>query len=193
MIKNDVIANERTNISEDTIAQCISALKDIFTIEDVSALNPNIRSKTAIRSENIRYFTDPSIAIAAMGIGPDEVRATLNTMGLIFETLCMRDLRIYSDAIGGALQYYRDRYGLECDAIIHLKNENYALVEIKLGGGSRLIEAGADNLNKLESLILKNKIRGPSFRMILVGIAKRAYKRSERSMLSLYHVLSHSK
>ncbi len=178
LIKNDVIANETTNISEDTIAQYISALKDIFTIEDVSAWNPNIRSKTAIRAENTRYFTDPSIAIAAMGIGPDELRADLNTMGLIFETLCMRDLRIYSDAIGGSLQYYRDRYGLECDAIIHLKNGNYALVEIKLGG-CRLIEEGADNLNKLESLILKNKMKGPSFKMILVGIAKRAYKRSD--------------
>lgn len=178
LIKNDVIANETTYISEDTIAEYISALKDIFTIEDVPAWNPNIRSKTAIRSENTRYFTDPSIAIAAMGIGPEELRADLNTMGLIFETLCMRDLRIYSDAIGGSLQYYRDRYGLECDAIIHLKNGNYALVEVKLGG-SRLIEEGADNLNKLESLILKNKMREPSFKMILAGIAKRAYKRSD--------------
>lgn len=178
LIRNDITANETSTISDDTVALYLSALKGIFTIEDVSAWNPNIRSKTAIRCEDTRYFTDPSIAIAALGIGPKELLSDLETMGLMFETLCMRDLRIYSYAIGGSLQYYRDRYGLECNSIIHLKNGNYALVEIKLGG-AKLIEEGAANLNKLESLIIGNNMRAPSFKMILVGIAKRAYKRND--------------
>ena len=118
------------------------------------AWNPNLRSKTAVRSSETRYFVDPSIAVAALGIGPDDLINDLNTLGLLFETLCVRDLRVFADALDGEVRHYRDKNGLECDAVVHLRNGSFGLVEIKLGGETA-IEHGAATLKKLSSLSAK--------------------------------------
>lgn len=112
------------------------------------AWNPNLRSKTAIRTSDNRYFVDPSIATAALGIGPDDLINDLNTFGLIFETLCVRDLRVFAEALDGKVYHYRDKDKLECDTVVHLRNGSYGLIEIKLGG-DKLINEGAANLLKL--------------------------------------------
>lgn len=111
-------------------------------LEDSLAWNPNLRSKTAIRTSDTRYFSDPSIGVAALGIGPNDLVNDLSTMGLFFESMCIRDLRVYADAIDGTVYHYRDGNGLECDAVVHLRNGNYGLIEIKLGG-EKNIEEGA--------------------------------------------------
>ena len=174
----DIRANDTNSFSENTLRSYLSAFRQIFVIEDAPAWNPNLRSKTAIRSSNTRYFVDPSIAAAALGIGPDDLINDLNTAGLFFENMCVRDLRIYADAIGGSVYHYRDKSGLECDSVIHLKNGRYGLVEIKLGG-DRLIEEGAANLLKLKDRIDCTKMREPSFMMVLCGVAPFAYRRKD--------------
>ena len=131
--------------SNPTIMDYIEALKKIFVLEDSRAWNPNLRSKTAIRTSDTRYFTDPSIAAAAMELGPDDLINDLNTMGFFFENLCIRDLRIYADALDGTVYHYRDKNGLECDAVIHLRGGAYGLAEIKLGG-EKLIQEGIATL-----------------------------------------------
>ena len=141
-----------------------------------------MRSKTAIRTSDTRYFTDPSIATAALGLGPDDLVGDLNTFGLILETLCVRDLRVYADAIGGTVYHYRDKSGLECDAVIHLKNGSYGLVEIKLGG-EMLIEEGAKTLVQLSEKIDSSKMKAPSFMMVLTGVGQYAYKRPSDGVL----------
>jgi hypothetical protein len=148
----DIQANEQTTISENTIYSYIKALKKIFVIEDSTAWNPNLRSKTAIRTADTRYYTDPSIATAALGVGPEDLINDLNTFGLLFETLCVRDLRVYAEALNGTVYHYRDKNGLECDAVIHLPNGSYGLIEIKLGG-KELINEGAATLLKLAAKI----------------------------------------
>ena len=153
-------------------------LKKIFVIEDAPAWNPNLRSKTAIRSSDTRYFTDPSIGTAALGLGPQDLINDLNTMGLLFENLCIRDLRIYAEALDGNVYHYRDKNGLECDAVIHLRNGSYGLIEIKLGGDSRITE-GVETLNKLASNIDTFKMKAPSFKMVLTGVGNYAYKRKD--------------
>lgn len=165
-------------MSEDTVSSYISALKKIFVIEDMPAWNPNLRSKTAIRTSDNRYFVDPSIAAAALGIGPDDLMSDLNTMGLLFETLCVRDLRIYADALDGKLYHYRDKNGLECDAVIHLRNGSFGLIEIKLGG-EKLINEGISSLNKLAGKIDTTKMKQPSFLMVLTGVGAYAYQRPD--------------
>jgi len=145
--------------------QCrvISVLfKKIFVIEDMPAWNPNLRSRTAIRSAETRYFVDPSIAVAALGLGPEDLVNDLETFGLLFETLCIRDLRVYADAIDGNVYHYRDKNGLECDAVIHLRNGAYGLIEIKLGGATA-IEKGVSTLLSLASKIDTTKMKSPSF------------------------------
>ncbi|MBQ7497568.1 MAG: ATP-binding protein, partial [Selenomonas sp.] len=139
MLQADIIANDTESLSVDTVASYIGALKKIFVIEDMTAWNPNLRSKTAIRTSDTRYYVDASIAAAAMGIGPNDLINDLNTMGLLFETMCVRDLRVYAESLGGNVLHYRDKSGLECDTVIHLRNGRYGLAEIKLGG-QRLIE-----------------------------------------------------
>lgn len=178
VIKDDIYANDSANIDTDTIFSYVNALKKIFVVEDMPAWNPNLRSKTAIRTSDTRYFSDPSIASAAMGIGPNDLVSDLNTLGLYFETLCVRDLRVYSEAIDGQVYHYRDGNGLECDAVVHLRNGNYGLIEIKLGG-DRLIDEGAANLIKLSNKIDTTKMKKPSFLMVLVGVNKYAYKRQD--------------
>ena len=151
-IRADLIGNESDTFDEDTISSYIKALKEIFVIEDSEAWNPNLRSKTAIRTSDTRYFTDPSIATAALGVGPEDLIHDLNTFGLIFETLAVRDLRVYAEAMNGKVYHFRDKNGLECDAVIHLRDGRYGLVEIKLGGDS-LIQDGIDALTSLASKI----------------------------------------
>ena len=180
-ITQDVYANEEiedlTNKNA-TISSYISALKKIFVIEDSLAWNPNLRSKTAIRASDTRYFTDPSIGAAALGLGPRDLINDIQTMGLMFENLCIRDLRIYADALDGQVYHYRDRNNLECDAVVHLRNGSYGLIEIKLGG-DRLIEEGAKTLNKLEANIDTTKMKAPSFKMVLTGVGNYAYSRKD--------------
>lgn len=178
VIKADLAANEATEMSDVTIESYLGALRKIFVIEDVLAWNPNLRSKTAIRTADTRYFVDPSVAVAALGIGPADLMADLNTFGLLFETLCVRDLHVYADALGGNVYHYRDGNGLECDAVVHLPNGKYGLIEIKLGGAN-LIEEGAATLNQLASKIDTTRMKNPSFRMILTAVGDRAYKRTD--------------
>ena len=173
-----MVNNEGESFDTDTVASYIKALKDIFVIEDVEAWNPNLRSKTAIRSSDTRYFTDPSIATAALGIGPNDLLNDLNTFGLIFETLCIRDLRTYAEALNGNVYHYRDKSGLECDAVVHLRDGRYGLVEFKLGG-DKLIEEGAATLKKLADKIDTTKMKHPSFLMVLTATGNYAFRRSD--------------
>lgn len=172
-----VIADD-TGLSEDTVSSYINALKRIFVIEDLSAWNPNLRSKTVIRTSPTRYFFDPSIAIAALGLGPNDLLNDLKTFGFLFEALCIRDLRVYADAINGKVYHYRDKTGLECDAVIHLRNGKYGLIEIKLGG-DKLIEEGANNLKKLAGKIDVDKMNAPSFCMVVTAVGDWPYIRKD--------------
>ena len=177
-IRADMIANESDTISEDTIASYINALKKIFVIEDSEAWNPNLRSKSAIRTSDTKYFTDPSIATAALGLGPSDLINDLNTFGLIFETLCIRDLRVYAEALNGKVYHFRDRNGLECDAVIHLRDGSYGLVEIKLGGDD-LINEGVKTLKSLSCKIDTERMKHPSFLMVLTAAGSYAYRRED--------------
>jgi len=177
-ITADITAGDAYEVSEKTINQYIDALRQIFVVEDTVAWSPNLRSKTAIRTAPTRYFVDPSIATAAMGTGPDELCDDLGTMGLLFETLCVRDLRVYADALDGRVFHYRDKNGLECDAVVHLRNGSYGLIEIKLGG-EKLIGEGAENLARLASRIDTDKMKAPSFKMVLTAVGNYAYRRKD--------------
>lgn len=177
-IKADLITNESDTFSEDTIASYINALKKIFVIEDSEAWNPNLRSKSAIRTSDTRYFTDPSIATAALGLGPSDLINDLNTFGFVFETLCIRDLRVYAEALYGKVYHFRDRNGLECDAVIHLRDGSYGLVEVKLGGDD-LINDGVKTLKSLESKIDTDRMKKPSFLMVLTAVGSYAYRRED--------------
>lgn len=178
----DLKAHEGDTVNENTVYSYIKALKKIFVIEDSLAWNPNLRSKTAVRTSDTRYFTDPSIATAALGLGPEDLLNDLNTFGLLFETLCIRDLRVYAETLGGKIYHYRDKNNLECDAVIHLKNGRYGLVEIKLGGHD-LIEEGAATLSALANKIDTVKMPAPAFMMILTGTGQYAYKRPKDGIL----------
>ena len=177
-IRSDVISSDVETFDKEALYGYLNALKRIFVIEDSPAWNPNLRSKTAIRTSDTRYFVDPSIAVAALGLGPTDLVNNLALMGLIFENLCVRDLRIYADALDGSVYHYRDKTGLECDAVIHLRNGNYGLVEVKLGGDQSINE-GAESLLKLTSKIDTEKMKKPAFLMVLCGVAPFAYKRED--------------
>lgn len=178
VLVKDVANNDETSINEETVATYLKALRKIFVIEDMPAWNPKLRSKTAIRSSDTRYYIDPSIAVAALGLGPDDLISNLHTFGFLFETLCIRDLRIYADSISGEVYHYRDKDGQECDAVIHLRNGKYGLIEIKLGGDI-LIEEGARNLKAMEAKIDTDKMNTPSFLMVLTGVGNYAYRRKD--------------
>lgn len=178
VIRSDMSANDADDLYEDTIASYINALRQIFVIEDMPAWNPNLRSKTAIRTSATRYFVDPSIATAALGLGPDDLLNDLNTFGLLFETLCVRDLRVYAESIDGEVFHFRDGKGLECDAVVHLRNGSYGLIEIKLGG-DKLIEEGAENLKKLAEKIDTTKMKVPAFMLLLTAVGSYAYRRED--------------
>lgn len=177
-IRQDMLVNETDTFDQVTLYSYLDTLRKIFVIEDAPAWNPNLRSKTSIRTTDTRYFSDPSIATAALGIGPKDLIDDLNTMGFLFENLCIRDLRIYADSLDGSVYHYRDRNGLECDAVIHLRNGSYGLIEIKLGG-DQLIEEGAETLKTLASKIDVEKMSHPSFMAILCAKAPFAYRRKD--------------
>ena len=178
VLASDCLPNAKKAVSRITITSYLNALSKIFVIEEMTARNPNLRSKAAIRTSNTRYYSDPSIAAAALGIGPNDLMNDLNTFGLLFKTLCVRDLRVYANALDGNVYHYRDKSGLECDAVIHLRNGKYGLIEIKLGG-ERLIEEGVKNLKLLEGKIDTEKMNKPSFLMVLTGVGDYAYRRKD--------------
>lgn len=177
-ISADLSGNENESFDSRTVQSYVNALNLIYVIEDMHAWNPNLRSNAAIRSSDTRYFVDPSIAVAALGIGPKDLISDLRTFGFIFENMCVRDLRVYADSLGGNVYHYRDNLGLECDAVIHLRNGKYGLIEIKLGG-DRLVEEGAANLLKLRDKIDTDKMAEPSFMMVLTATGNAAYCRKD--------------
>ena len=181
-IVEDLKTNEPEGMSDETVVSYIKALKKIFVIEDMEAWNPNLRSKTAIRTSDNRYFVDPSIAAAALGLGPNDLMNDLNTFGLLFETLCVRDLRVFAEALDGKVYHYRDKSVLECDTVVHLRNGSYGLIEIKLGGES-LIQEGVEALTDLAGKIDTTKMKKPSFLMVLTAVGQYAYKRPEDGVL----------
>ncbi len=177
-IRKDMLANDASTLDENTVNDYIKALKRLYVIEDLAAWNPNIRSKAAIRTSDTRHFVDPSIGTAALGLGPGDLIKDLQSFGLFFEDLVVRDLRVYADALDGTLYHYRDSNGLECDAVLHRRNGSYALLEVKLGGTER-IEEGAANLISLADKIDTGRMPAPSFMAVIVGVGQYAYRRKD--------------
>ncbi|MBO4545813.1 MAG: ATP-binding protein [Verrucomicrobia bacterium] len=177
-IHKDIAANDADSLQEDTVFSYINALKKIFVVENMAAWNPNLRSRTSIRTSDTRYYVDPSIGIAALGLGPGDLMSDLKTFGLFFETLCVRDLRVFADALDGKIYHYRDKSGQECDAVIHLRNGSYGLIEIKLGGDD-LIEEGASALKSFQNKIDTDKMKAPAFLMVLTATGQYAYRRKD--------------
>ena len=177
-IQADMHAHEAQTMSPDTINNYLEALRRIFVIEDLPAWSPKLRSKTAIRTSDTRYFTDPSIAAAALEATGKDLAGDPQTLGFLFETLAVRDLRAYAEALGGTVYHYRDKSGLECDTVAHLDDGRYSLIEIKLGGEDA-IESGAATLTKLAGLIDTSKMRAPSFLAVLIGVGEFAYQRAD--------------
>lgn len=178
VLRADIASNDEENVSENTVLSYLNALKQIFVIENLAAWNPNLRSKTAVRKADTRFFSDPSIATASLGLGPNDLLKDLKSFGFFFETMCIRDLRVYADALSGTLYHYRDKNSLECDAVVHLRNGSYGLIEIKLGGDP-LIEEGARTLKELTSKIDTDKMPKPSFLMVLTAVGRYAYRRQD--------------
>ena len=178
VLVQDIANNDESTIGEETVSSYLNALRKIFVVEDMPAWNPNLRSNTAIRSSDTRYYVDPSIAAAALGIGPNDLINDLKTFGFLFETLCVRDLRVFADALNGEVYHYRDKDGQECDAVIHLRNGKYGLIEIKLGG-DKLIEEGAESLKSMRDKLDTDKMKAPSFLMVLTGTGDYAYRRKD--------------
>ena len=177
-IRDDIKSNDIMAMDERTVASYIETLRKIFVIEDMPSWNPNLRSKIAIRSSDTRYFSDPSIASASLGLGPSDLINDLETFGLLFETMCARDLRVYAEALGGTVYHYRDSSGLECDAVIYLRNGSYGLIEIKLGGDNA-IENGVKTLEALTKKIDTTRMKAPSFKMVLTAVGPFAYRRPD--------------
>ena len=170
-------SNERT-MDAKTFDDYMEALKDLYVLEDLPAWNPNIRSKTSIRSTPTRHFIDTSIACRSLGFSPNDLKNDLESFGLFFEDFAVRDLSIYANAMGGAVSHYRDNTGLECDAVLHLEDGRWGAIEIKLGG-DELIEHGANSLKTLRNKIAeKSEEKAPSFLMVLTAIGG-AYQRED--------------
>lgn len=174
VILADIVSTNQ--ISDKTMIDYVDVLERLFIVEDLYGWCPSIRSKSAMRSGRKREFVDPSLAVAALGATPETLNTDLKTFGFIFECMCIRDLRVYSSFHNGEISYYHDRYGLECDAVLHLDDGRYALVEMKLG--SKEIDEGAKHLNKLEVLIIENKLKAPTLKLILTA-GKYGYKRED--------------
>lgn len=171
----DVQAND-ISMSDKTLEVYLRALRKLFIIEDIKAWQPSLRSKTGIRTSDKRQFVDPSIAIASLGIGPDAIIEDFQYFGFLFESLCCRDLRIYSEGLKGNVRHYHDNNNLEADLIVALNDGRWAAVEVKLG--SREIEEGAEHLKELASNIDTERFPAPSFLMILTG-GEYAYRRDD--------------
>lgn len=170
-------SNERT-MDTKTYDDYMEALKDLYIIEDLEAWNPNIRSKTSIRSTPTRHFVDTSIACRSLGVSPGDLMRDLDSFGLFFEDFAVRDLSVYAGNMGGVVKHYRDNAGLECDAVVHLEDGRWGGIEIKLGGDD-LIEDGADSLKKLrDKIVEKSDEKAPSFLLVLTAVGG-AYKRED--------------
>lgn len=169
-ILKDVRQSNERKMDEKTLSEYLTALKDLFIIEDMEAWNPHIRSKTSIRSTPTRHFVDTSIACRALRIGPEDLMNDLESLGLFFEDMAVRDLRVYASVLNGEVRHYRDNTGLECDAVVHLEDGRWAAVEIKLGGDA-LVEEGAANLKRLKKKIEeKSEESAPTFLMVLTAV-----------------------
>lgn len=177
-IRKDMLSNDASTLDEDTVADYIKVLKKLFVIEDLVAWNPNIRSKAAIRTSNTRHFVDPSVGTAALGLGPKDLINDLQSFGLFFEDMVVRDLRVYAEALDGELYHYRDSSGLECDTVLHRRNGSYALLEVKLGGEDKINE-GAASMIELANNIDTDKMPAPSFMAVIIGVGKYAYRRKD--------------
>lgn len=177
-IARDVFEADDVEVNKETISSYHEALTKIFVVDDVQAWSPNLRSKTVVRTTSTHYFVDPSIACAALEATPNDLQRDMNTLGLLFETLSIRDLRVYAQVQDGEVYHYRDKNDLECDAIVRISGGAYGLVEIKIGGDS-LIEEGATNLLKLQSKLNVNKMGKPAFLMVLTGVGRYAYERED--------------
>lgn len=169
-------------LGESAFLDYVEALRRLFVIEDLEAWSPNLRSKTAIRTSPTRHFVDPSIATAALGASPADLVADLNTFGLLFESMCIRDLWVYASAIDGSVAHYRDKSGLEADAVVHLRDGSYGFIEVKLGGESA-IEQGARSLKTLASKVDQERMGAPAFLMVLVGMGDFSYCREDGVMV----------
>ncbi|MBQ7722337.1 MAG: ATP-binding protein [Kiritimatiellae bacterium] len=177
-IRRDMLDHEAQTMDDETIRSYMNALAKIFVTEDMPAWSPCLRSKAAIRKSDTRYFSDPSIATAALGLGPGDLMNDIRSFGYFFETLAVRDLRAYAEPIGGTVSHFLDRNGLECDAVVHLRNGTCGLVEIKLGGEA-LVEQGAKTLNALSALLDTSRMKAASFKMVLTAVGDYAYRRPE--------------
>ena len=177
-IRKDMLSNDASTLDEDTVADYIKVLKKLFVIEDLVAWNPNIRSKAVIRTSDTRHFVDPSVGTAALGLGPKDLINDLQSFGLFFEDMVVRDLRVYAEALDGELYHYRDSSGLECDTVLHRRNGSYALLEVKLGGEDKINE-GAASMIELANNIDTDKMPAPSFMAVIIGVGKYAYRRKD--------------
>ncbi len=177
-IKQDMIEHDVSGLDEDTVRSYIDALKKLFVVEDSPAWCPCLRSKAVVRTSDTRYFTDPSIVASALGIGPGDMLRDPRSFGNFFETMAIRDLRCYADAIGGSVSHYLDGNGLECDAIVHMRDGRFGLVEVKLGGEA-LVNEGAAALMSLANSIDVEKMKKPSFKMVLTAVGDFAYTRPD--------------
>ena len=177
-IRKDMLANDSSTLDEDTVADYVKALKKLYVIEDLAAWNPNIRSTAAIRTSDTRHFVDPSIGIASLGLGPQNLINDLKSFGFFFEDMVVRDLRVYAEALDGKLYHYKDSTGLECDTVLHRRNGSYALLEVKLGGEDNINE-GAANMLKLAANIDTDKMPAPSFMAVIIGVGKYAFRRND--------------
>ena len=177
-IRKDMTTGDRNGPDDDTISSYLNALRKIFVVEDMEAWCPALRSKAAIRMSSTRYFSDPSIATAALGLGPENLMNDIRAYGWFFEALVVRDLRVYADALNGSVSHYLDRNGLECDAVVHLRNGMSGLVEIKLGGES-LIDEGANTLKALSGIVDTSRQGEVAFKMVLTAVGDYAYQRPD--------------
>ena len=177
-IISDIRQSNERSMDTKTYDDYMEALKDLYIIEDMEAWNPNIRSKTSIRSTPTRHFVDTSIACRSLGVNPPDLMNDLESFGLFFEDFAVRDLRVYADSLGGEVKHYRDNSGLECDAVVHLEDGRWGGIEIKLGGDD-LINDGAESLKRLrDKIVQKSDEKAPSFLLVLTAVGA-AYKRGD--------------
>lgn len=177
-ISADISSNDAAGVSQETVSEYLQALRKLYVVEDMRAWNPNLRSKTAARTSDTRYFVDPSLAAASLRIGPRDLANDLNTLGFFFEALAVRDLRVYAESLDGDVYHYRDNLDNECDAVIHLRDGRYALLEVKLGG-ERLIDKGVTALKNALRRIDTDKMGEPAFMAVIAGTERYAYRRDD--------------
>lgn len=182
VIRQDMLSNDDNTLAENTVASYIEALRKIFIVEDMPAWSTNLRSKTVIRTSPTRYFVDPSIAVAAMGISPKDLISDLKTFGFLFEAMAIRDLRVYADALDAKVYHYRDKDELECDVVMELRNGRYALIEIKLGGQEN-VNMAAHQLQQLASKIDTARVGEPAFRMVLTAVGEKAFQMQDGTLV----------